>query len=94
MPRRASSVLPVAPPSRILGLVCAAVTVASTTLLVFPLREVAPVVSLGVVYLVAVLIISTVWGAWLGVLTAVASALAFRIVADRVEPRPPDERQT
>jgi two-component system, OmpR family, sensor histidine kinase KdpD len=77
MPRRAPSVLPAAPPSRILGLVCAAAIVASTTLLVFPLREVAPVVSLGVVYLVAVLIISTVWGAWLGVLTAVASALAF-----------------
>ena len=51
--------------------------VGSTTALVFPLREVAPVVSLGVVYLVAVLLISTVWGAWLGVLTAVASALAF-----------------
>ena len=45
----------------------AALVVASTTLLVFPLREVAPVVSLGVVYLVAVLLISTVWGAWLGV---------------------------
>ena len=73
----APSVLPVAPPSRILGLVCAALVVASTTLLVFPLREVAPVVSLGVVYLVAVLLISTVWGAWLGMLTAVASALAF-----------------
>ncbi len=43
----------------------------------FPLRTVAPVVSLGVVYLVAVLLISTVWGAWLGVLTAIASALAF-----------------
>ena len=69
--------LPVAPPSRILGLVCAALIVASTTLLVFPLREVAPVVSLGVVYLVAVLVISTIWGAWLGVVTAIASALAF-----------------
>jgi two-component system sensor histidine kinase KdpD len=69
--------LPAARPSRILGLVCAAVIVASTTLLVFPLREVAPVVSLGVVYLVAVLVMSTIWGAWLGVLTALASALAF-----------------
>jgi two-component system sensor histidine kinase KdpD len=59
------------------GVVAAAVVVASTTALVFPLRTVAPVVSLGVVYLVAVLLISTVWGAWLGVLTALASALAF-----------------
>ena len=69
--------LPVAPPSRILGVFCAALVVGLTTALVFPLRTVAPVVSLGVVYLVAVLLISTVWGAWLGVLTAIASALAF-----------------
>src|SRR3978361_1612631 len=75
--RRAPSVLPAAPPSRILGVVVSALVVAATTLLVFPLRTAAPVVSLGVVYLVAVLVISTVWGAWLGVLTALASALAF-----------------
>jgi two-component system sensor histidine kinase KdpD len=67
----------VAPPSRIAGLIAAAIVVAATTLLVFPLRTAAPVVSLGIVYLVAVLVISTVWGAWLGVLTALASALAF-----------------
>src|SRR4051812_5077045 len=78
MPRRARpSILPLTPPSPLLGVVCAAVVVASTTALVFPLRTVAPVVSLGVVYLVAVLLISTIWGAWLGILTAVASALAF-----------------
>ncbi len=58
-------------------MVAAVVVVASTTALVFALRTVAPVVSLGVVYLVAVLVISTVWGVWLGVLTAMASALAF-----------------
>jgi two-component system, OmpR family, sensor histidine kinase KdpD len=75
--RRGPSVLPVAPPSRLLGVAAAVVVVATTTALVFPLRTVAPVVSLGVVYLVAVLVISTVWGAWLGVLTALASALAF-----------------
>ena len=75
--RRGPSVLPVAPPSRILGVLAAVVVVASTTALVFPLRTVAPVVSLGIVYLVAVLVISTVWGAWLGGLTALASALAF-----------------
>jgi two-component system sensor histidine kinase KdpD len=34
-------------------------------------------VSLGVVYLVGVLVVSSVWGAWLGLLTAVASAGAF-----------------
>ena len=78
MPRpRGPSVLPVAPPSRVLGIAAAVFVVATTTALVLPLREVAPVVSLGVVYLVAVLVISTIWGAWLGVLTAIASALAF-----------------
>jgi two-component system sensor histidine kinase KdpD len=70
-------VLPVKRPSRLLGVAAAAIVVASTTALVFPLRTVAPVVSLSVVYLVAVLLISTVWGAWLGVATALASALAF-----------------
>jgi len=75
--RRGPSILPVAPPSRLVGVLAAVVVVASTTALVFPLRTVAPVVSLAIVYLVAVLVVSTVWGAWLGVLTALASALAF-----------------
>jgi two-component system, OmpR family, sensor histidine kinase KdpD len=55
----------------------AALAVAATTALVFPLSEVAPVVALGVVYLVAVLLVSTFWGGWLGAATALASALAF-----------------
>ena len=37
----------------------------------------APVVSLGVVYLVVVLAVASVWGVWLGLATALASALAF-----------------
>ncbi|HEX5990533.1 MAG TPA: ATP-binding protein [Solirubrobacterales bacterium] len=52
-------------------------TVAICTLLVFPLKSVAPVVSLGVVYLPAILVISTVWGLRLGLLASVASAAAF-----------------
>jgi two-component system sensor histidine kinase KdpD len=59
------------------GALVAAVSVAATTALVYPLAKVAPVVALGVVYLVAVLLISSFWGGWLGVATAVASALAF-----------------
>ncbi len=47
------------------------------TLVVYPLKDVAPAVSLGVVYIPGVLLISTVWGWRLGVLAAVASALAF-----------------
>jgi len=59
------------------GVVVAALAVAATTALVYPLAQVAPVVALGVVYLVAVLLVSTVWGGWLGAATALASALAF-----------------
>ena len=78
MPHRTGTlVLPVTRPPLVLGLLASAAVVASTTALVFPLRTVAPVVSLGVVYLVAVLLISTVWGAWLGLLTALVSAAAF-----------------
>ena len=59
------------------GAAVAALAVAATTALIYPLAEVAPVVSLGVVYLVAVLLVSSVWGGWLGAATALASALAF-----------------
>lgn len=51
--------------------------VALCTLIVYPLAHVAPVVSLSVVYLPAVLIVSVIWGAWLGIATAVLSAAAF-----------------
>ena len=65
------------PPSRTAGVVTAAVLVALCTLIVYPLARVAPVVSLSVVYLPAVLLVSITWGAWLGVLTGVMSAVAF-----------------
>lgn len=51
--------------------------VAVGTLLVYPLKSVAPVVSLGIVYLPAILLISIVWGLRLGLLASVASAAAF-----------------
>jgi two-component system sensor histidine kinase KdpD len=59
------------------GTVVAALAVAATTALVYPLGDIAPVVALGVVYLVAVLLVSSVWGGWLGAATGLASALAF-----------------
>ena len=59
------------------GLLVAAVSIAAVTLILFPLRDVAPVVSLGVVYLLAVLLVASVWGLWLGLATAFASAIAF-----------------
>jgi two-component system sensor histidine kinase KdpD len=63
--------------STALGIVVAAVSVAVTTALLFPLSEIAPAVSLGVLYLLAVLLVSTLWGLWLGLATSLAAALAF-----------------
>ncbi|MDA0172768.1 DUF4118 domain-containing protein [Solirubrobacter taibaiensis] len=64
-------------PPLLLGVAAAALGVALTTALLYALRDVAPVVSLGVVYLVVVLAVASVWGVWLGLATALASALAF-----------------
>jgi two-component system sensor histidine kinase KdpD len=64
-------------PPLLLGLVAAALSVALTTVLLYPLSEVAPAVSLGVLYLLAVLLVSTLWGLWLGVATGIAAAAAF-----------------
>jgi two-component system sensor histidine kinase KdpD len=66
-----------APPSRRAGLFVALLSVALCTLIVYPLKHVAPAVSLSVVYLPAVLVVSIIWGGWLGVATAVISAAAF-----------------
>ncbi|MFI4984507.1 MAG: DUF4118 domain-containing protein [Solirubrobacterales bacterium] len=65
------------PPPRRVGALVALAAVALCTLIIYPLKHVAPVVSLGVVYLPAVLVVSVTWGAWLGVGTAVVSAGAF-----------------
>jgi two-component system sensor histidine kinase KdpD len=65
------------PPSRRTGVIAALGAVALCTLIVYPLKHVAPVVALGVVYLPAVLVVSIAWGAWLGFVTAVISAAAF-----------------
>jgi two-component system, OmpR family, sensor histidine kinase KdpD len=65
------------PPSRRVGAVVALATVALSTLIVYPLKHVAPVASLSVVYLPAVLVVSVTWGAWLGFATALVSAAAF-----------------
>src|SRR5690242_11194664 len=65
------------PRSRALGLGVAIGAVALGTLAIYPLKAVAPAVSLGVVYLLAVIGVSIFWGLRLGLLTAIASALAF-----------------
>jgi two-component system, OmpR family, sensor histidine kinase KdpD len=65
------------PPPRRVGVISALAAVALCTLIIYPLKHVAPVVALSVVYLPAVLVVSITWGAWLGVATAVISAGAF-----------------
>jgi two-component system sensor histidine kinase KdpD len=65
------------PPPRRVGILVSLGAVALCTLIVYPLRHVAPVASLSVVYLPAVLIVSIVWGGGLGMLTGVVSAAAF-----------------
>jgi signal transduction histidine kinase len=63
--------------SPVAGAVVGAAAVAACTALIYPLDDLAPVDSLGVVYLLAVLLVSAGWSSWLGVLTAVASAASF-----------------
>jgi two-component system sensor histidine kinase KdpD len=53
--------------------------VAATTVVIYPLRQITPAVSNGVVYILAVLLISTYWGLRLGLFTALAGALAFNV---------------
>jgi two-component system sensor histidine kinase KdpD len=65
------------PPAAWLGVLASLAVVAAATLLVYPLKTIAPAVSLGVVYIPGVLLISTVWGLGLGLLTALLSAAAF-----------------
>jgi two-component system sensor histidine kinase KdpD len=65
------------PPSRRVGALVAMGAVALCTLIVYPLKHVAPVVSLSVVYIPAVLVVSITWGVWFGVATGVLSAAAF-----------------
>jgi two-component system sensor histidine kinase KdpD len=59
------------------GLIAAFGSVAVITLLIYPLREVVPVVSTGVVYTLAVLLVSSYWGLALGLLTALLGAAAW-----------------
>jgi two-component system sensor histidine kinase KdpD len=65
------------PRSPLVGLLVAAAAVAATTGIIFAIRPHVPVLSTGVLYLLGVLLVSSTWGLWLGLLTSVASAAAF-----------------
>jgi two-component system sensor histidine kinase KdpD len=65
------------PPPAWLGILATIGVVAVGTALIYPLKSIAQEVSLGVVYIPGVLLVSTLAGWRLGLLSAVASALAF-----------------
>jgi signal transduction histidine kinase len=61
----------------ILGVGVAVVAVAASTLVIELLRDLAPVDALGVLYIPPVMLIAAGWGAGLGILTALGSALVY-----------------
>ncbi|HMJ34158.1 MAG TPA: ATP-binding protein [Baekduia sp.] len=67
----------VARPPLAAGVAASILGVAAATALVYALRQLAPVLSLGVVYVLVVLVISTYWGVVFGIATALLSALAY-----------------
>jgi signal transduction histidine kinase len=69
-------VRPTAPPLCV-GLVIAALLIVAETLVLYPLKVVAPESALGVVYLLGVVVVAIVWGFWLAAATSVVSVLAF-----------------
>src|SRR5438270_10463547 len=64
-------------PSRLAGVVVAIASVAVATAMIYPLKQVTPVLSLGVLYVLAVLVVSMFWGLTFGIATSVLSAAAF-----------------
>lgn len=64
-------------PGPVLGVAAAFAAVAVATAAIYPLKLVAPVVSLSVVYLPAVLLVAAYWGLPLGLLAALLSAAEF-----------------
>jgi two-component system sensor histidine kinase KdpD len=60
-----------------LGIAVAVGAVTAATGAIYLLKGLAPVVSLSVVYLPAVLLVSAYWGLWLGLATSLLSAAAF-----------------
>ena len=61
-------------PRMTIGIVVTLVSVAAATGAIYPLARVAPVVSLSVVYLPAVLLVAAYWGLLLGLFASLLSA--------------------
>lgn len=76
-PVYAPLVLTAKSPSTWLGILAAIVVVTIGTAIAGALETIAEPVSLGIVFIPGVLAIATVWGLWMGIGTAVLSALVF-----------------
>ncbi|MCW2688622.1 MAG: domain S-box, partial [Mycobacterium sp.] len=72
-----SLILRPTPPPAALALVVAGVFILAETLVLYPLKQLAPVEALGVVYLLGILVVAIGWGFWPAAATSLASALAF-----------------
>src|SRR6201987_10593 len=64
-------------PPLVVGIAVASLAGAAATVAIYPLKSIAPAVSLSVVYLPAVLLVSAYWSLALGLATSLASAAAF-----------------
>jgi two-component system, OmpR family, sensor histidine kinase KdpD len=64
-------------PSRSAGVLAVLLSVAVATAVIYPLKQLTPVLSLGVLYVLAVVVVSTFWGLVFGICTSVLSAAAF-----------------
>jgi PAS domain S-box-containing protein len=67
---------PTAPPLKF-GLMVVASVVVAETLILYPLKVLAPENTLGLVYALGVLVVAIVWGFWLAAATSIVSVLAF-----------------
>ncbi|MEV0132975.1 DUF4118 domain-containing protein [Dactylosporangium sp. NPDC050688] len=67
-------------PSWVFGIAVATILIVAETLLIFPLQQVTASSLPGMIYIIGVLVISAVWGRWFGVVTAVASTIAFAVL--------------
>jgi two-component system sensor histidine kinase KdpD len=64
-------------PNLLVGFSVSVLSVAAVTAAIYPLKHLAPVVSLSVVYLLGVLLVSAFWGLAPGLVTSLLSAAAF-----------------
>jgi len=79
-PSLLTSLLRPASPPVAVGVVVAAVLIVAETIVVYLLKHVSPTERLGTVYMLGVLVVSTIWRLRLAVATSVASAIIFDCV--------------